>query len=175
MKGLEKTKDELIFEHDRLCDVHDELLEKYKKGTKKGSLFDRKVSQLKMIIELKKLESRIDVMSEAVESVDAKISLFKEMPKAAVDTSKSFKNISSSESVKKSLKSMREIIDKEYKELDILVNKKFLSHFYMGERRKGLKKYEFGFHSTLGAMFGMGVAVFTSSLYQSTYSNKNKR
>ena len=167
MKGLEKTKNELIFEHDRLCDVHDELLEKYKKGTKKGSLFDRKVSQLKMIIELKKLESRIDVMSEAIESVDAKISLFKEMPKAGVDTSKSFKNISSSESIKKSLKSMREIIDKEYKELDILVNKKFLSHFYMDERRKGLKKYEFGFHSAMGAMFGMGIAILSSSLYQS--------
>ena len=29
MKALKKTKNELVKEHDRLCDVHDELLKKY--------------------------------------------------------------------------------------------------------------------------------------------------
>lgn len=43
MKGLEKTKNELVKEHDGLCDVHDELLKKYKKGTKKGSFLIEKL------------------------------------------------------------------------------------------------------------------------------------
>lgn len=167
MKTLEKTKNELVKEHDRLCDVHDELLKKYKSRVKAKTLFDKKFSKIKDLIELRKLEARIDVLNDAIYSVDAKISLFNEMPKAGIDSSKNTKNLSSSSSIKKSLDSMKSVIEKEYKKLDVLVQKKVLSHYFVDERRKGLKKYELGFNSSMGAMFGMGAAIFTSSLYQS--------
>lgn len=167
MKALEKTKNELVKEHDRLCDVHDELLKKYKSRVKAKTLFDKKFSKIKDLMELRKLEARIDVLNDAIYSVDAKISLFNEMPKAGIDSSKNTKNLSSSSSIKKSLDSMKSVIEKEYKKLDVLVQKKVLSHYFVDERRKGLKKYELGFNSSIGAMFGMGVAIFTSSLYQS--------
>lgn len=167
MKALKKTKNELVKEHDRLCDEHDELLKKYKSRVKAKTLFDKKFSKIKDLIELRKLEARIDVLNDAIYSVDAKISLFNEMPKASVDSSKKTKNLSSSSSIKKSLDSMKSVIEKEYKKLDVLVQKKVLSHYFVDERRKGLKKYELGFNSSMGAMFGMGVAIFASSLYQS--------
>lgn len=167
MKALEKTKNELVKEHDRLCDVHDELLKKYKSRVKAKTLFDKKFSKIKDLMELRKLEARIDVLNDAIYSVDAKISLFNEMPKAGIDSSKNTKNLSSSSSIKKSLDSMKSVIEKEYKKLDVLAQKKVLSHYFVDERRKGLKKYELGFNSLMGAMFGMGVSIFTSSLYQS--------
>ena len=167
MKALEKTKNELVKEHDRLCDVHDELLKKYKSRVKAKTLFDKKFSKIKDLMELRKLEARIDVLNDAIYSVDAKISLFNEMPKVGIDSSKNTKNLSSSSSIKKSLDSMKTVIEKEYKKLDVLAQKKVLSHYFVDERRKGLKKYELGFNSLMGAMFGMGVSIFTSSLYQS--------
>ena len=167
MKTLEKTKNELVKEHDGLCDVHDELLKKYKSRVKGKTFFDKKLSKIKYLLDLRKLEARIDVLSDAIYSVDAKMSLFNEMPKAGIDNSRNLKNISSSLTIKKSLDSMKDVIEKEYKKLDILVQKKVLSHYFVDERRKGLKKYELGFSSSIGAMFGMGVAIFTSSLYQS--------
>lgn len=167
MKALEKTKKELIDEHDSMCDKHDELLEKYKKGFKSGSFFERKVNKLKMIIKLKQLETRVDILDDAIESVDAKMSLFKEMPKAGVDPTKNTKVVASSKTIKKSLDSMKSVIDKEYNYLDLLVSKKVLAHYYLDERRKGLKKYDLGFNSVLGAMFGMAAAIIFSTSYQS--------
>lgn len=168
MKALDKTKNELIEEHDRLCDIHDELLEKYKKGIKCNSFFERKVSKLKIAVELKKLESRIDVLSDAIRSVDAKMLLFNEMPKAGVDTTIS-KNVASSETIKKSLDSMKSVIDKEYTNLDVLSTKKFLAHYFVNERRKGIKKYDLGFSSTMGGAFGMVAAILLSGVSQNMF------
>lgn len=167
MKALDKTKNELIEEHDRLCDVHDELLEKYKTNIKNNSFIEKNIDKLKIAIELKKIEARISILSDAIESVDAKMTLFKEMPKAGVDTTNNSKNTVSSKSIKNSLDSMKSVIEKEYNKLDILVYKKVLSHYFIDERRKGIKKYEVGYTSLLGGALGMAAAIIFSTAYQS--------
>ena len=172
MKTLEKSKKELVLEHDRLCDEHDELLEKYKKRAKNKTFVDRSIYKIKLLIELRKLEERIDILSDAICSVDAKMSLFKEMPKAEIDSTKII-NVSS-DSVKKSIDSMKNIIKKEYKKLDKLVYKKVLSQLFVDERRKGIAKYDFGPVPALG--FVMGAWIFgmpAASLLEAVFSFSN--
>lgn len=147
-------------------------MEKYKKRVKNKTFVDRSIYKIKLLIELRKLEERIDILSDAICSVDAKMSLFKEMLKAEIDSTKII-NVSS-DSIKKSIDSMKNIIKKEYKKLDKLVYKKVLSQLFVDERRKGIAKYDFGPVPALG--FVMGAWIFgipAASLLEAVFSFSN--
>lgn len=156
MIALDKSRKELAIEHDRLCDEHDELVKKYRQRIKNKSFIQRSILKNKTFIEIKKLESKIDVLSEAIDSVEAKKRLFEGMPASNISAAKRTSN-ASSESIKKAVDSMQEVIKKEYKTLDTLVTKKELCKEFLTERRKGLKKYDFGPMPLLGAVISAWV------------------
>lgn len=167
MKALEKSRQELVELHDKLCDQHDELIEEIKKTNKKKYKLDNMIQREKLYIKLKQIEGKIDVLSDAIDSIDAKKHLYKEMPKAELDTTKPYKQYTSSESVKKSMENMREVIDKEYQVLDTLIAKRTLAYRYSTERRKGISKYDFGPIPLLGGV----IAIWTLAIPYSAITN----
>lgn len=153
---LDKSRKELAIKHDKLCDEHDELVKKYRQRIKNKSFIQRTIIKTKAYIEIKKLESKIDVLSDAIDSVEAKKRLFEGMPTSNINATKRTLNISS-ESIKKAINSMQEVINIEYETLNTLVTKKELCKEFLTERRKGLKKYDFGPIPLFGAVISAWV------------------
>lgn len=156
MIALDKSRNELAVEHDKLCDQHDELVKQYRKRIKNKSMIQKAIIKTKAYIEIKKLESRIDVLSNAIDSVEAKKRLFQELSSSNLSAAKRTTN-ASSESIKKAIDSMQTVIKKEYETLDILVTKKELCKDFLTERRKGLNKYNFGPIPLFGAVISAWV------------------
>lgn len=138
MEQLQKTRDELVKQYDDLCTQYDKLAEKSKIRLTAKTRTERIQDKVSEKIELKKLESRIEVLSRTIDAFDTSISLSKY---GATSVSKLGTLLSTPETVNNELLAL---LESEYKQLDILSTKMVLVSEFKTERLKGLDKYYFG-------------------------------
>lgn len=155
MEQLQKIKDELVKQYNDLCERHDNLCEAYENIER--SLIDNNSNRKKTLeniqknvltrIELEKLDNRIIVLSKVIDNLAVHISLSEQgiitLPNDLLE---------SKESINQKLLTL---LESEYKELDILSTKIFLSNEFKTERLKGFRKYQFGPKLVLSALISI--------------------
>ena len=146
MKLLKKTRNELVKQHDNLCNQYNDLRNKLKVKSTAETRTKRIEEKVSIRIELKKLENRIKLLSRVIEAYDTNISLakYKITPSSELTISK----------IEANNQELLTLLNKEYEKLDVLSTKMVLVKEFKTERLKGLNKYDFGPFPLAGGLVG---------------------
>ncbi len=162
MKALIKIKEELCKEYRILCRQYDDKEAKIKKEYKKKFGLKKDLFRIESNLELSKIGSRIEIIANTIDAVDAKIKLYSEIQ------SNPNNNTASSSSIIEAINNMKQVIEKDYQKLDTLLEKEQLKREFNIERKKGLAKYELEEYITSGAILGLTLIAIPANLFLSS-------
>ena len=159
MKALIKIKEELCKEYRILCRQYDDKEAKLRKEYKKKFGLKKDLFRIESNLELSKIGSRIEIIANTIDAVDAKIKLYSEIQ------SNPNNNTASSSSIIEAINNIKQVIEKDYQKLDILLEKEQLKREFNIERKKGLAKYELEEYITSGVILGLTLIAIPTNLF----------